>query len=197
LSELFNSTDPEIKQWAEDFAVYMFYVSGGTDSNAGGIVRTTIYDIIPPQYLANLKAGGKTFNQYIAENVMDRTTGMNNTEKDHIISLLAVSDDNYVPTISPRNHKYIIKRVVGNDVITITKGSNSLFNRSTNTYKPFIKIATSNGYDLYRLGERVSSVSKKTGTTFSNPVYYKVNKLGYKSSKRQSFALRADGYISS
>lgn len=37
LSELFNSTDPEIKQWAEDFAVYMFYVSGGTDSNAGGI----------------------------------------------------------------------------------------------------------------------------------------------------------------
>lgn len=197
LSELFNSTDPEIKQWAEDFAVYMFYVSGGTDSNAGGIVRTTIYDIIPPQYLANLKAGGKTFNQYIAENVMGRTTGMNNTEKDHIISLLAVSDDNYVPTISPRNHKYIIKRVVGNDVITITKGSNSLFNRSTNTYKPFIKIATSNGYDLYRLGERVSSVSKKTGTTFSNPVYYKVNKLGYKSSKRQSFALRADGYISS
>ena len=62
LSELFNSTDPEIKQWAEDFAVYMFYVSGGTDSNAGGIVRTTVYDIIPPQYLANLRAGGKTFN---------------------------------------------------------------------------------------------------------------------------------------
>lgn len=62
LSELFNSTDPEIKQWAEDFAVYMFYVSSGTDSNAGGIVRTTVYDIIPPQYLANLRAGGKTFN---------------------------------------------------------------------------------------------------------------------------------------
>jgi hypothetical protein len=40
----------------------MFYVSGGTDSNAGGIVRTTVYDIIPPQYLANLRAGGKTFN---------------------------------------------------------------------------------------------------------------------------------------
>lgn len=196
LSELFNSTDPEIKQWAEDFAVYMFYVSGGTDSNAGGIVRTTIYDIIPPQYLANLRAGGKTFNQYIAENVMGRTTGMTNTEKDQIISLLAVSDDNYVPTISPRNHKYVIKRVVGNDVITITKGSNSLFNRSTNTYSPFIKITTSNGYDLYRLGEKVSSISKKTGTTFSNPVYYKVNKLGYKSNKRQSFALRADGYIS-
>lgn len=196
LSELFNSTDPEIKQWAEDFAVYMFYVSGGTDSNAGGIVRTTVYDIIPPQYLANLRAGGKTFNQYIAENVMGRTTGMTNTEKDQIISLLAVSDDNYVPTISPRNHKYVIKRVVGNDVITITKGSNSLFNRSTNTYSPFIKITTSNGYDLYRLGEKVSSISKKTGTTFSNPVYYKVNKLGYKSNKRQSFALRADGYIS-
>lgn len=196
LSELFNSTDPEIKQWAEDFAVYMFYVSGGTDSNAGGIVRTTVYDIIPPQYLANLRAGGKTFNQYIAENVMGRTTGMTNTEKDQIISLLAVSDDNYVPTISPRNHKYIIKRVVGNDVITITRGSNSLFNRSTNTYSPFIKITTSNGYDLYRLGEKVSSISKKTGTTFSNPVYYKVNKLGYKSNKRQSFALRADGYIS-
>ena len=196
LSELFNSTDPEIKQWAEDFAVYMFYVSGGTDSNAGGIVRTTVYDIIPPQYLANLRAGGKTFNQYIAENVMSRTTGMTNTEKDHVISLLAVSDDNYVPTISPRNHKYVIKRVVGNDVITITKGSNSLFNRSTNTYSPFIKITTSNGYDLYRLGEKVSSISKKTGTTFSNPVYYKVNKLGYKSNKRQSFALRADGYIS-
>lgn len=196
LSELFNSTDPEIKQWAEDFAVYMFYVSGGTDSNAGGIVRTTVYDIIPPQYLANLRAGGKTFNQYIAENVMGRTTGMTNTEKDQIISLLAVSDDNYVPTISPRNHKYVIKRVVGNDVITITKGSNLLFNRSTNTYSPFIKITTSNGYDLYRLGERVSSISKKTGTTFYNPVYYKVNKLGYKSNKRQSFALRADGYIS-
>lgn len=196
LSELFNSTDPEIKQWAEDFAVYMFYVSGGTDSNAGGIVRTTVYDIIPPQYLANLRAGGKTFNQYIAENVMSRTTGMTNTEKDHVISLLAVSDDKYVPTISPRNHKYIIKRVVGNDVITITKGSNLLFNRSTNTYSPFIKITTSNGYDLYRLGEKVSSISKKTGTPFSNPVYYKVNKLGYKSTKRQSFALRADGYIS-
>lgn len=196
LSELFNSTDPEIKQWAEDFAVYMFYVSGGTDSNAGGIVRTTVYDIIPPQYLANLRAGGKTFNQYIAENVMGRTTGMTNTEKDQVISLLAVSDDNYVPTISPRNHKYVIKRVVGNDVITITKGSNSLFNRSTNTYSPFIKITTSNGYDLYRLGEKVSSISKKTGATFSNPVYYKVNKLGYKSNKRQSFALRADGYIS-
>lgn len=97
---------------------------------------------------------------------MGRTTGMTNTEKDQIISLLAVSDDNYVPTISPRNHKYVIKRVVGNDVITITKGSNSLFNRSTNTYSPFIKITTSNGYDLYRLGEKVSSISKKQAQHF-------------------------------
>lgn len=29
---------------------------------------------------------------------MGRTTGMTNTEKDQVISLLAVSDDNYVPT---------------------------------------------------------------------------------------------------
>lgn len=108
---------------------------------------------------------------------MGRTTGMTNTEKDQIISLLAVSDDNYVPTISPRNHKYVIKRVVGNDVITITKGSNSLFNRSTNTYSPFIKITTSNGYDLYRLGEKVSSISKKQVQHFLIPYIIKLINL--------------------
>lgn len=65
LVELLNSDDQEIRQWANDFLVYMFYASGGTDSNAGGVVRTTLYDIIPPQYLANLKAGNMTFNQYV------------------------------------------------------------------------------------------------------------------------------------
>lgn len=194
LSELFNSADLEIRQWANDFAVYMFYVSGGTDSNAGGVVRTTIYDIIPPQYLSNLKAGGMTFSQFVQNNVMNRKGSMSTAEKNQILSLLAVSDDKYVPKIVQNSNKYIVKKIIGNDVVAITKGSYSLFSRNTNTFKPYIKIANQKGYDLYKLGDQIKSVGKDK-KEYTNPVYYKVNKLGYRSNARFAFSLRADGYI--
>lgn len=66
ISELFNSEDAEVRQWINDFAVYMFYLTGANDTNAGGLIKTTLYDILPPQHVANIKlANGLTFNQYI------------------------------------------------------------------------------------------------------------------------------------
>lgn len=73
--ELFNCNDPEVRQWAEDFAVYMYYVSAGSDSNAGGSVKTTVYDILPPQSLGNITTniGGEdyTFNEFVEQYMMD------------------------------------------------------------------------------------------------------------------------------
>ena len=64
-NDLYNSKDKELSKYAEDLAMYMFFISGGTDSNASGTIKTTIFDLIPPRLLANIKdSNGVSYNEY-------------------------------------------------------------------------------------------------------------------------------------
>ena len=199
ISEMFNSNDEEIRQWAADFAVYMFYLTGGDDSSAGGLIKTTLYDVIPPQHLANIKAGNQTFNQYV-ETLMTRRDKLSLEEMDHVMRLAALTDDSIIKTFDPRyDSKNIFVNKFDNDnVLVIKKGSHRFFSNDQDSYDRFIKVYNmdSKTYDVYKLGNILESKGKD-GRIWTNPVYFKVQKLGYRNSARVAFSVRSDGYIDS
>jgi hypothetical protein len=194
LIELLSSDDEEIRQWANDFVAYMFYVSGGTDQNAGGLVRTTIYDIIPPEYLANITlSDGTTFNDYMSNVMSYAQSDASDRLLEHVKLLLAITDDNYIKIFNPRK-TWMDKPLFNDDVIIIKgKDASKLLSYYTGKYDEYMKVRTDKGYDLYKLGNIVETENKKTGRKYTNPVYYKVNQLGYRNNKIRSYAIRADG----
>ena len=206
LIELFQSNNAEVRQWANDLAVYMYYISGGSDANAGGRIKTTLYDLIPPQYFGNIGVntanGVMTLNEYVETYMMDsnyRTKGM----LDHIQKLIAVSDDTLAPIISTNKSN-------GNMVLTPevpggkTKGRLVVVGKTTKrvtaggfgdgVYLPYIKVRRVEGIRLYKLiGVTVSTA--KSGNKYMNPIYARVQNFGYSVQKQRAFSIRADGYV--
>ena len=194
MSELFNSDDAEIRQWMNDFAVYMFYVTGGSDANAGGLVKTSVYDLIPPQHLANITVGEgqnrMTFNQYVTNMVMNGKTQLSQLELDHIMRLTALTDDTVIPIVSRKTGFMVIDAFGDGNVLAIGKGSNSLITSGIE-YIKFIKAPDSKGnMHTYQLGNVV--VTEKG---FINPVYFRIDDLGFRNQVRAALSVRADGYM--
>lgn len=195
ISELFESNDPEVRQWAADFAVYMFYLTGGEDSGTGGLVKTTLYDILPPKHLANIRNSRGTFNEFVQNAVINRKAAPTQQEMDHVISLIALTDDSIVPVVKSSKTMFY-NTILGNkNAIVVKKGANKLFINSTGQYSRYVKVKDGNVTTLYQLGDIAYSYSKKTDRYYQNPVYYKVQQLGYRNPKISSYSIRADGYV--
>lgn len=196
MSELFNSDDAEIRQWANDFAVYMFYVTGGSDANAGGLIKTSVYDLIPPQHLANITIGEgqnqMTFNQYVTNMVMNGKSQLSEYELDHVMRLTALTDDTVIPIVSKKKGFMVMDVFGDNNVLAIGKGSNALITNGIE-YIKFIKVPDSKGaMHTYQLGNVV--VTEKG---FINPVYFRIDDLGFRNQVRATLSVRADGYMAS
>lgn len=194
--ELYNSSNPELSKFAKDLAVYMFFVSGGSDNNAGGLTKTTIFDLVPPTLLANLTVNGMTYNRYV-ENILDglqKGFSITNSTITTALQLNAVFDDNFATKINRK--KFMIKPVFDNKAIMIGKGSDQLLNYNTGTYKEFIKLYDTKGIaQLYRLGNIV--FQEYQSIKYLNPVYFKVNTLGYRYNRNNAYSVRTDGYTDS
>ena len=197
--ELYESDDAQLQQYAKDLAVYMFFITGGTDTNASGLIKTSIFDLVPPRLLANLEVDGVTYNDYI-ENLMNNLSKQDSVVNDDIIEvaelMMAQFDDDFAKDIS--NSKIYNRSLpVSGDsnIITIKKGSNKLISFSTGLYAKYVKVKNKLGlYDLYKIGDMITSKSAN-GTTYVNPVYYKIGRLGYRNFKFQAYAVRSDGYV--
>lgn len=199
-TELFESDDAEVRQWAEDLAVYMFYVTGGNDTNVSGRIKVSAFDLIPPKYLANLRAGGMTYNQFITQmmnNVSNPDSQISQDYLNQAMLMTAMFDDSLMPVIKS-NKQYTINYVDEStkNVAIIRKGSNQLFNVNTQNYKPLIKINTGSGIKTYRL---VGTATQKmnSGAVFINPIYFAVPNICYRNQRQASYSVRCDGYIDS
>lgn len=205
LNELFNSDDKEIRQWAQDFAVYMFYLTGGTDANAGGNIRTTLYDLMPPQHLANLEItmgdGTKqTLNEY-TEQKFNNLSSVDEATLDHIMMLTMLTEDNAVPVIknSPKNKSYVMNLVGENNgvVQVIGRQAQSLQDKNGH-FAEYVKMKGRKGkYIFYKLGNIITTPKRDGEGVWVSPVYYRMQSLGYRDSKINSFSIRADGEIQS
>lgn len=197
ISDLFNSGNREIEEWIKDFAVYMFYVTAGTDSNAGGLIKTSLFDLLPPQHLANITAGSYgTYNDYISKYVMDPSRlghgSLPQSMLDLIMEMVATSDDEIVPVIKADNRMFPFN---DKSVAYISYGSYELMQREQGTFQKFIKLKDANGVvTLYKLGD-IALVKAKNGNVYANPIYYRITPLGYRNSKLSAYSLRADGYV--
>ena len=69
ITELFESTNTEVRQWITDVVAMQFYMTGGTDTSFGSSVKATFYDALPLDKLANIETmfDGKNvkFNDYV------------------------------------------------------------------------------------------------------------------------------------
>lgn len=204
--ELFNCNDPEVRQWAEDFAVYMYYVSAGSDSNAGGSVKTTVYDILPPQSLGNITTniGGEdyTFNEFVEQYMMDP-----NQKPEQILEqaqrLATITDDEFFPTLNLGSKKNWVTNVTKNgSVIIVNKSAKNLVRgdmKYGGMWTPFIQVRDkSNKVWTYKLiGVAKADLVDKGGRPYSmiKPVYGKTQSLGYVTPKQRNKSIRADGYL--
>lgn len=194
--ELYDSSNPELSKFAKDLAVYMFFISGGSDNNAGGLTKTTIFDLVPPALLANLSVNNMTYNKYVS-NILDglqKGSSITNNTIDTALQLNAVFDDNFATRLNHRD--FMIRPMFKNQAVMIGKGSDKLLNYNTGTYKEFVKIYDSNGIaQLYKLGNVMFQTYQ--GKKYLNPVYFKVNTLGYRYSRNNAYSVRTDGYVDS
>lgn len=196
--ELYESSDPILSQYAKDLAIYMFFISGGADNNIGGMTRASIFELAPPTLIANLTVGNMTYNQYI-QGQMDSLSKGNLVRQDFVETALALNamfDDKFAVTL---NKDYMVRPVGNNqDIISIGMGSQNLINYNTGTYIQFVKRRNQKGsYDLFRLGDVMfSEYTGKDGVKriYMNPVYFKVNTIGYRNSRNPAYSVRADGY---
>lgn len=196
--ELLDSNDADIRQWAEDLIVYMFYVSGGSDSNVGGRIKTSIFDLTPPTALANLNNGETTYNQYvnfIMGSMQNEDATLSTAVQNQAMQLVALFDDDVIPTVTPGKKTSVSYLVDNKDVLTIKKGSSQLLDYSTGSYKPYIKLKLNDSITVYKLGNITISTGKG-GKHYVNPVYFKVNPIGYRSRYNVAYSLRADGVAS-
>lgn len=195
--ELLDSNDADVRQWAEDLIVYMFYVSGGSDSNVGGRIKTSIFDLTPPTALANLSNGEMTYNEYV-NSIMDfmqkKDSTLSTAVQNQAMQLVALFDDDIIPTVTPGKKTSVSYLVDNKDVLTIKKGSSQLLDYSTGSYKPYIKLKLNDSITVYKLGNITISTGKG-GKHYVNPVYFKVNPIGYRSRYNVAYSLRADGNV--
>lgn len=197
-SELLESQDDDIRQWAQDLMVYMFYITGGTDSNASSSIKTTLFDLVPPQHLADLKIGGLTYNQYVAQMMEVMANGINQDAMLEMAMVLSAKFDDIkaFPTIrSGKKSKYRIRFAgAGNQFAVISFGANKLLDNKTGLYKPYIKVVdnTTQQINVYKLCNLTFTKDKK-GRIFANPIYARVPNLGYRNSTRSVYSVRADG----
>ena len=202
--ELFEDTNDEnekseIAKWAEDFAVYMFYVTGGTDSNVRGKIKTSVFDLIPPTKLSQLQVGDTTYSDYVAQQMEGAVSQddviYDQSTTDLAMMLSAKFDDDIIPVVKPGKSTKITNIDEDGNVITIAKGAHKLLNYNTGLYKPFIKVKRRGGqHTVYRLGS-ISMKPGKDGRVFVNPVYFKEVELGYRNATYASYSIRADGYV--
>lgn len=205
ISEMFNSEDEEIRQWISDFAVYMFYLTGANDANAGGLTKTTLYDLLPPQHIANIKAGDLTFNEFIQNELKGGDKSLTQSEMDQVMRLVALTDDSIINKYDSRyDRNQIFVQYVGitgrnqkDDIIVLKKGSYRFYNSDRDQYDRFIKVWNTkyNKYDIYQLGNIAESVDKQ-GRVWANPIYFKIDSLGYRNSINAALSVRTDGYVS-
>ena len=196
MSELFQSSNPEIRQWMNDFAVMMFYQTGGTDTNAGGIIKTTVYDIIPPQHLANIRTEAHgTYNDYVT-NLINNNPRFSQEQLDQAMMLTALTDDSIVPTVDKTKVTTMISNKNGiADVIYVGYGSDKFKQRGQGTFNRFLKVRDSFGNTiLYKLGN-IMVVTNSEGRSYTNPVYFRVNTLGYRNRAMSAYSIRTDGEI--
>lgn len=196
MSELFQSSNPEIRQWMNDFAVMMFYQTGGTDTNAGGIIKTTVYDMIPPQHLANIRTEAYgTYNDYVT-NLINNNPRFNQEQLDQAMMLTALTDDSIVPTVDKAKVTTMISNKNGiADVIYVGYGSDKFKQRGQGTFNRFLKVRDSFGnIILYKLGN-IMVVTNSEGRSYTNPVYFRVNTLGYRNRAMSAYSIRTDGEI--
>lgn len=196
MSELFQSSNPEIRQWMNDFAVMMFYQTGGTDTNAGGIIKTTVYDIIPPQHLANIRTEAHgTYNDYVT-NLINNNPRFSQEQLDQAMMLTALTDDSIVPTVDKAKVTTMISNKNGiADVIYVGYGSDKFKQRGQGTFNRFLKVRDSFGNNiLYKLGN-IMVVTNSEGKSYTNPVYFRVNTLGYRNRAMSAYSIRTDGEI--
>ena len=197
--ELYESDDTKLQQYAKDLAVYMFFITGGTDTNASGLTKTSIFDLVPPRLLANLEVNGVTYNNYV-ENLMNNLSKPDSVVNDDIIEvaelMMAQFDDDFAKDISNSkiyNRSFPVNG--DNNILIIKKGSNKLVSFGTGLYAKYVKVKNKLGlYDLYKIGDMITSKSAD-GNTYVNPVYYKIGRLGYRNFKFQAYAVRSDGYV--
>lgn len=192
MSELFNSDDPEIRKWMNDFAVYMFYITAGTDTNAGGVVKTSLFDLLPPQHLSNITTSIGTYNQYVTNHVMNNSsTKVDQNTLDLIMMMVALTDDDIIQTLTTKE----ARSVINEDIVYVGYGSQRLMLRDQGTFEKFIKVKDKSGnINLYKLGD-IGVTESKSGNLYQNPIYYRVATLGYRNKARAVFSVRADGYI--
>lgn len=202
-SELLESADEDIRQWAEDLMVYMFYITGGTDSNASSAIKTTLFDLVPPQYLANLRIGDFSYNQYVSEIMEQHMTAQDATSPevllDQAMLLSAKFDDDIFPTIDTSKSKGLYSTTFvgdGKQFAIIRKGAFRLLNFKTGLYSPYIRIKDSQTGQMlvYKLCNLQFSKSKN-GNVFTNPVYTRMPNLGYRNLARAVYSVRADGFV--
>lgn len=203
--ELFESDDPEIRQWAQDFAVYMYYITAGSDANAGGAVKTTVYDILPPTALANLKFddGEKsmTLNQFVEDYMMNPAFNPDSI-LDLVQRLAAISNDDFYPTLNARSKKNWFTKVLADDSAIIVNKSSKTVNTGGMQYggmwTPYIKVRDKSGKLVtYKLISAAKiDLTSKTGKKYSSlkPVYGKTQSLGYTVTRQRNKSVRADGY---
>lgn len=196
MSELFQSSNSEISKWMNDFAVMMFYQTGGTDTNAGGIIKTTVYDIIPPQHLANIRTEVHgTYNDYVT-NLINNNPRFSQEQLDQAMMLTALTDDSIVPTVDKAKVTTMISNKNGiADVIYVGYGSDKFKQRGQGTFNRFLKVRDSFGNTiLYKLGN-IMVVTNSEGRSYTNPVYFRVNTLGYRNRAMSAYSIRTDGEI--
>jgi len=202
-SELLESADEDIRQWAEDLMVYMFYITGGTDSNASSAIKTTLFDLVPPQYLANLRIGDFSYNQYMSEIMEQHMTAQDATSPevllDQAMLLSAKFDDDIFPTIDTSKSKGLYSTTFvgdGKQFAIIRKGAFRLLNFKTGLYSPYVRIKDSQTGQMlvYKLCNLQFSKSKN-GNVFTNPVYTRMPNLGYRNLARAVYSVRADGFV--
>ena len=199
-NDLYNSKDKELSKYAEDLAMYMFFISGGTDSNASGTIKTTIFDLIPPRLLANIKdSNGVSYNEYTSAllQAMQNPTLKMDSIMDIAEQLNAQFSDEYAKTLY--NKQYAVYELFNGQAITIKKGSNALINYSNGLFVPFVKRIdkVTGNFVVYKLGNLSIIKNSKTGKTYVNPIYFKINQIGNRSNTNKIFSVRADGFVDS
>lgn len=208
ITELFESTNEEVRQWITDVAVMQFYMTGGTDTSFGGAIKATFYDALPLEKLATIetKINGKTtkFNDYVNTEYYEQHM---NEFVSQTMMQLSISDDEFVPVIKAygKSGGYADLAITGDgSVVTLRKASQRVSgNFEGSRYAKYIKVQQNHTSTpaLYVLGNVVKTTTsrkdKKTGEvvtrTYFNPVYFRVNKLGYSQYSNRANSIRVDG----
>ncbi len=205
IAELFHSGNPEVRQWITDAAVMQFYQTGGTDTTSGTAVKSSFYDMLPPQELGNIEAnmgnGNTTFNEFVKSGDY---YGDLDQLVDEAILQLSISDDEFVPVVKTygKANSFNVQLIGDKSVAIARKASNKLRRDYMGSrYAKYIKVQTSREETptLYVLGNvvRTETTDQKTGElkVYYNPIYFKMNKLGYRQYGNISNSIRVDGAV--